>query len=443
MKTQRVLACVLALFVTLTLGVYAGGNQEASASEGEEKVELLWWMHWADEPGRRALFETIREDYMAQNPNVEIELVWWDKKELFPALRNTLTTGSEFPDLFYFEDFILEFIDAGWVADLSDAIDWSNVRQDGKEYWTKARADGTTGVWAIPLERDLAPLIYYNPALFEKIGIDVPEDKQFSEEEFLQVCRRIRAAGYDPFAQGIGDRPYPGIYIVRAILLAQLGEEKFRDLWYGEASWRDPDVRKALDYVKKLIDVPVNPPTYSTMGLAESHVYFHTQQRAAMFLVGAWYTARAFAEPEAGGQPDDFRVSFLKYPEMKNGKGAGKMITAYAGSMALAADSRNLEEAKKLADFVCQEKYGNMWLAKTAIPTGIKTNPDTIQETDFEWYFKEMEESLSDVEFAKVNLVPSSGDLWDAYVSIFNEGLPMGMISLDEAVERLEKARQK
>jgi len=428
----------------MSLAVFAGGKQEGTGtSSGEEKVKLLWWMHWADEPGRRSIFEAIKEDYVAKNPNVEIELVWWDKKELFPALRNTLTTGSEFPDLFYFEDFILEFIDAGWVADLSDAIDWGNVRQDGKEYWTKTRADGKTGVWAVPLERDLAPLIYYNPDLMKKIGIDIPADKQLSDDEFLAMCQKIRAAGYDPFAQGIGDRPYPGIYIVRAILLAQLGEEKFRELWYGNASWKDPDVRKALEYLKKLIEVPVNPPTYSTMGLAESHVYFHTQQRAAMFLVGAWYTARAFADPEAGGQPEDFRVSFLKYPAMSGGKGTGKMITAYAGSLALAAESKNLDTAKDLADFICQEKYGNMWLAKTAIPTGIKTNPDTIPETEFEWYFKEMEKCLSDVEFAKVNLVPEDGDIWDSYVTVFNEGLPMGMLTLNEAIEKLEKARMK
>ena len=39
------------------------------------------------------------------------------------------------------------------------------------------------------------------------------------------------------------------------------------------------------------------PPTFSTMTLAESHRYFHTQEKACMFVIGSWYTGRAFAVP--------------------------------------------------------------------------------------------------------------------------------------------------
>src|SRR4030066_2530080 len=95
--------------------------------------------------------------------------------------------------------------------------------------------------------------------------------------------------------------------IFKVTLLSQLGAAEYLKLYNGETSWDRPEVREALEYVQKLIDVPITPASYTTMDLAESHRYFHTEQKACMFIVGAWYTGRAFVPVESGGQPDYFR----------------------------------------------------------------------------------------------------------------------------------------
>lgn len=427
------------LFALVLILVLVAG---AAYGQGTKKVKLLWWMHWASEVGRRSVFEDCAKDYMAANPNVEVEIVWWDKKNMYPALRNALAVRSGFPDLFYYEDDVLEFIDAGWLADLSKTVNWNNMRPDAKEFWTRKKKDGKTGVWAIGLERVL-DLIYYSPEMFDKLGIQVPANKQFTSVDFLNAAKKMRAAGIDPFAQGIGDRDYPGMYLYRYVLLSQLGYEKYRDLWYGDASWKDPDVRKALEYCQELVKVPSMPSTYTTMTLGESHTYFHTNRKAAMFLVGTWYVGRAFVPQDKGGQSPDFRISFLKYPSMPGGKGTGWMITNYAGSLAVAEYSKNKAEALKLVNFLVSEKYGNLWLSRSVIPTGIKTNPATMEPTAFKWYFDELETALKDVKWADVKRTPDTPELWQVYVSVFNQGLPQNLITVDSAIEELEKVRVK
>ena len=76
--------------------------EEPAAEEpaAEEKVKIVWWSHWAEETNKRNFIEQVIEDYTAEHPNVEVEVVWWQKVEMFPAIQNTSIAGEGFPDIF-------------------------------------------------------------------------------------------------------------------------------------------------------------------------------------------------------------------------------------------------------------------------------------------------------------------------------------------------------
>ena len=189
-----------------------------------------------------------------------------------------------FPDIFYFDSGVWEFVEAGWVEDLSDKIDWENVTKAGADAWNYPGPGGKIGKWGIPLEA-YSDNIMYNVKLFEELGIRVPEDLQFTADEFYEVAKKCREGGYDPLANAAGDTALMGQEIFKVTLLPQLGAEEYLKLYNGETSWDRPEVREALEYVQKLIDVPITPASYTTMDLAESHRYFHTEQKACMFIV--------------------------------------------------------------------------------------------------------------------------------------------------------------
>jgi multiple sugar transport system substrate-binding protein len=214
----------------------------------------------------------------------------------------------------------------------------------------------------------------------------------------------------------------------------------------GELSWKDPRVVEVFHYYKELIDLGAYAKTLSSMTLAEAHRYFHTEQKACMFPVGSWYTGRAFVPPDKGGQPKDFELGMLNNPLMNDGKGHGQKFLGVAGSLGVAARSPNLPLAIKVADAFADVEIGNMWMARTGVQTGIKTDIAKI-DSPIKWYFDEYgrvnkNTKWVDLTAQQVRLVMKPG-VWETYVATVNQGLPNKLIGPDEALAKLEDARLK
>src|SRR5262249_9715352 len=247
-------------------------------------------------------------------------------------------------------------------------------------------------------------------------------------------------------ATGASDREWAAHYIPNALLLDKLGGDDFRRLAQGEISWKDPRIVEAFHYYQELIDLRAYAKTLSSMTLAEPHRYCHTEQKACMFPVGSWYTGRGFVPPEKGGQPRDFELGMLNNPVTKDGKGHGQKFLGVAGSLAVAAKSPNQALAIKVADAFADVDIGNMWMARTGVQTGIKTDPAKI-DSPLKWYFDEYARVTTsrkgvDLPAQQVKLLMKPG-LWETYVAIVNQGLPNRLIGADEALSKLEEARLK
>ena len=409
----------------------------AEPTKAAAPTKIVWWSHWAEEENKRAVIDQVSADYKALHQNLEIEIVWWQKANMWPAIQNSMTAGTGFPDIFYFDVEKPEFIKAGWLADLSKTVNWDNVQPWAKSFWTQ---DGK--IYALGLEASTEE-IYYNTALFDKLGIKVPENRQTTADEFLEIAKKCRAAGYDPLGQPGSAYPLGAQRVYKYILLSQLGPDKFEKYFQGDLPSNDPDALKAIEYAQKLMAIPALPKTYSTLNLAEAHTYFHTQQKSCMFIVGSWYTGRAFVPPEKGGQPADFRVSFLKYPTMPGGAGNNVHFLSVAGSMAVAEKSSRKDVALDILKFFAQDKYANLWVAKTGVQTGIKTNPATMPKTAYDWYFAEYERVHKGLQFHVHNTGLQPPELKAAWQKAFSEGLALNLISVNDAVKILEDARAK
>jgi multiple sugar transport system substrate-binding protein len=184
------------------------------------------------------------------------------------------------------------------------------------------------------------------------------------------------------------------------------------------------------------------PATFSSMGNSERHIYFHTRQKAAMFLGTTAYAARTFSPPEKGGQPPDFRSGFLKYPAMPNGKGNQLKLLVPNAGISVAEKSPNKAVAMDLLQSMVTEEFGNRWLAGTAVTTGLKTDPSKIA-SPFKWYLEEYAKSHQGQEYA-VGLewhavMPPA--MVDAYGQVVNAAFPARRASIDEVIEAMERAR--
>jgi multiple sugar transport system substrate-binding protein len=324
-------------------------------------------------------------------------------------------------------------------------VRWENIEPFGRAFWTRPGPGGKTGIWALPLEA-ASDELYYNRKAFKQLGITVPAGGAFTQEQFKDVVGKCAKAGYAAFATGAADRDWAAHYMPNAMLLDKLGADDTLRLFKGDLSWKDPRVVEVFHYYKELIDLGAYAKTLSSMTLAEAHRYFHTEQKACMFPVGSWYTGRAFVPPDKGGQPRDFELGMLNYPLMKDGKGHTQKFLGVAGSLGAAAKSPNVALAVKVVDAFADVEIGNLWMAKTGVQTGIKTDLSKI-DSPLKWYFDEYARvnkatKWVDLTAQQVRLLMKPG-VWDTYVAAVNQGLPNKLLGADEALAKLEDARLK
>ena len=145
---------------------------------------------------------------------------------------------------------------------------------------------------------------------------------------------------------GAGDRPFTGAHPTHEALLQKLGTEDYDKLlkgklpWYGSARGRYAEMAQELRSMRGLL-----PTTFTSLKLGESHTYFHTNPGALMFMVGSWYTSRAFNTPDKGGQPDGFPLGIMQMPAVPNAACNECRTIAVGGSYVINADTKHPKKA--------------------------------------------------------------------------------------------------
>ena len=224
--TTRAMKSALAL--TFALGLALGAPPPAAAD-----TTVTMWSHFADHQGVRAVFEEVVKRYEANNPGVKLKISFYEKNALFAAQSTALRAGKA-PDILYFELEFPEYIESGFLLPLDGKVDLDRYVPYAREALT---FNGK--VYAFPVQA-YSNELYYSRDLMKKLGFELPPDKQVTQERFLEMVKKARAEGITPIVQGIGDRPYPGAYVLQELLLRRLGKDDYRNLWIGKHSFQDP-----------------------------------------------------------------------------------------------------------------------------------------------------------------------------------------------------------
>jgi multiple sugar transport system substrate-binding protein len=414
-----------------TLVIAAAAMPKAHA----EDVTITIWSHEADEPAKVEFRNGVAADLEKQHPGVHFKVTWYEKDGLYTALRTALPAGRG-PDVFYLEpDQLAQYVKAKYLLPLDDLVDWNQIYPWSRAVW---QMDGKT--WGIPQEVN-DNVLYYNKDLAKKFGVELPVGGQLSQSAFLDLVKKAKAAGVVPIAQGVGDRPYPGAYLVQETLLHKLGKDDYAKLWAGKLSFADPRVVEVLNWVKQVVDAGAYPKDFMTIKLGESFYYFYSKPGALLFPMGSFYSGRAFAPPDKGGQPDDFPLGIMAYPAMDGGA-CNKCETAGIGSsFVINAATKHPKEAAMFLDAMSTPASGAIWVGKVNEPGAMKTTT-----TDFPGphaaYLAALVESQKDVDpfiGDPLDLI-SNGGCKDAFGQVLNKALPGALISVDDTVAKMNAA---
>lgn len=409
-----------------------------TAAPSAEKVQIKWWSQWAAEPAKKQFVETVAKDYEAAHPNVDIEITWFDQAPVGDALKAAMTAGGkDAPDIAS-DIGLANAVQAGWALNIDDAMPWDNyvegARQDGM-------FPGADGVYKYNIGFQ-ALMLFYNPAIFEKLGIKVPDNYQFTQDEFVDVVKKCKDGGYAGVADAVGNRNYPALFPIWAAMTQLVGRAEQAKYDNGYTSWDTPMARSVLTWMNQLRDAGMWPSTFATMTIDEFHVYFHTQQKSCMLYVPSWYTGRAFKAVADGGQSPDFHFKMLRYPLMKDAKFNDTLWAAFESGYMVPSSTKHPDVAKDILAFMAQPKYGALWTALTNIPSAIKYDPvkdwpQGVGDNKWQWYWDEMNKVYGGFKMG-VGPGTSCDKFVEARTAMINEGLPQNLVTIDDAIKNLD-----
>jgi multiple sugar transport system substrate-binding protein len=396
------------------------------------QVKLTMWSHWAAEKIKRDFVEDAIKRFEAANPGVKIEAQWYEKTALYAALKTALRAGTA-PDLFYAEPDQFEYMENGLLLDLS-AVNWAAIEPWAKEIWSyKGKPYG------MPLEAATVEL-YYNKKLLADLGIKVPASLQLSAQDLTDLAKKARAKNITPMSLGVGDRPYPGAYLVHEALLKKLGIQQYDDLLKGKLSWSDPRVVETLRVVRSWTEAGLLPTTFTTLKLGEAHGYFHTNPGAVTMLVGSWYTSRAFNPPDKGGQPANFPLGIMKFPSMPGAACNECRTLSVGGSYVANAATKHPKQAIAFLNSFANPEAASRWLENVLVQTGIKADYSKVSGPHA-GYFRELGATSQGAKFYFGQPIQvMQGKPKEVFTQVFNNAFPAGTISVEDAVKQMNAA---
>ena len=255
-------------------------TQAAESSSSGEEVTLRLFSNLPDRKNGQGLVEqTIIDEYMAENPNVTIEVEALDEESYKTKFKAYAMNGM--PDVVSIwgqPSFLDEVLDSGVLAELneSDYSDYGFVsgsldgfKKDGKLY-------------GLPRNTDIM-VFYYNQKMFDDNGWQVPT----TYDELLSLGKDINDAGIVPVAMDGGDGWVLACYMQDLMVrLDQTPASKVSDA-IANANFQDELFTNAAQLLQDTASAGLFQTGFDSQDYGTAQNLF-TNGQAAMFYMGSW-----------------------------------------------------------------------------------------------------------------------------------------------------------
>ena len=274
-------------------------------------------LHITSIPAEVELMNSIAADFMAQNPDIKVELPFLEN-EAFKAKLTTLLQSADAPDVFHSwgGGVFYEQAAAGVLRPIEDVLS------------DEAKANvGTAGVSAFTapdghlygVARDVSEVVlWYNKTLFEQAGVDPASMETW--EGFLAGVQAFKDAGITPIAIGAKDK-WPAHFWWSKLVVRLAGKDGFEAAARGEGDgFAGEDFVKAGEYFLELAALDPWQEGFLAADYGSASGLFG-DGLAAMHLMGDWdYGAMKDNSADKDGIPDD-ELGILPFPTIEGGKG--------------------------------------------------------------------------------------------------------------------------
>jgi glucose/mannose transport system substrate-binding protein len=234
------------------LAVSACGNSNDAGSGGSASKDVTVFTWWADGgekaglDGLVSVFGTKCKDYKFVNSAVAggagsnaKQVLANDLAAKKPPSTFQAHAGAELGD----------YIKNGQVDDVSGLYkEWGLDKAFPQSLLDNLTVDGK--IYSVPANVHRANVVWANPTVLQKAGIDATKAPA-TVDAWIADMDKLKAAGVKaPLAISKG---FAEEMVMEAVLLAELGADKFIGLWNGKTDMSGADVTAALEKFKKVL----------------------------------------------------------------------------------------------------------------------------------------------------------------------------------------------
>ncbi len=333
-KSLLVIVLAVSILVVVTFSLYGCKTEEATtveeeattveeeaASVEEEAVsveevsgKLVVWSYLNEGEPLQEWHAQVEERFREEYPDVELNIMY-QGREIMTILRAKLQDpdAPDFPDVVSdMSSFLKPLANEGLFYDLSEDLDTGAFDQD--KTWRDTfiqtlmddlELDGKS--YRIPYTLYIHA-VHYDKALFNKLGISVPE----TWDDFVEVCNTLIENDIAPVSLDGALDYYTIWYFIRfAERLA--GPDALTEAANGEISFKDNQgFLEAAEYVAKFAENKWFQEGYMGSAWPASQALF-AQGKTGMIFVGTWFPAEVLELT-----PPDMEIGIFSVPEVEN-----------------------------------------------------------------------------------------------------------------------------
>jgi raffinose/stachyose/melibiose transport system substrate-binding protein len=291
-----------------------------------------------------------------------------EENEAWKTAHRTVLAGNDPPDM----NFI--FPGQGWAPYLADAELIMDLTPYAEKYGWLERYDPLFAqdlyykgqFLSIAQNNQPHAYVFYNKTIFEDLGIEIPENRQPSLDQFATYIEKSKSAGYEPIALGNKDR-WPGGHFWSMMVNRVMEHDYITKLRWAfreatDAKWTDPLPLESMNLVKDWVEKGYFATGLNAMGDGEAQALF-VSGKATMYQSGFW------AVNNLKQAAPDMAFDFFHYPAIKSNIPIAIIAVPGCG-IVIAKNSKVADAVAALCDFAITVEGQKLMVEKVGMFPG-------------------------------------------------------------------------